>query len=65
MLLPRHRVVAARTVRTASRGWPVRGLVMESLVPSVLEQRITTGTDHCTRRRLLNRYGENPPGPGP
>ncbi|WP_282689878.1 MULTISPECIES: hypothetical protein [unclassified Streptomyces] len=40
-------------------------LVTESLVPSVLEQRITTGTAHCTRRRLLNRYGETPPGPGP
>ncbi len=39
-------------------------LVTESLVPSVLEQRITTGTAHCTRRRLLNRYGETP-GPGP
>lgn len=36
------------------------GLVTESLVPSVLEQRITTGTAHCTRRRLLNRYGEKP-----
>ncbi|WP_309236472.1 hypothetical protein [Streptomyces sp. CAI 127] len=35
------------------------GLVMEALVPSVLE-RITTGS--YAWRRLLNRYGEQPPG---
>ncbi|CAM5432146.1 hypothetical protein SCALM49S_04190 [Streptomyces californicus] len=36
------------------------GRVTESLVLSVLEQRITTGSAHWTRRRLLNRYGQKP-----
>ncbi|MEU6940100.1 hypothetical protein ABZ943_25895, partial [Streptomyces rubiginosohelvolus] len=39
--------------------------MIESLVPSVLEQRITTGSAHCAWRRLLNRYGEEPPEPAP
>ncbi|MFD6660671.1 hypothetical protein ACFWEB_36675 [Streptomyces parvus] len=29
-----------------------------------MEQRITTGA-HYAWRRLLNRYGEQPPGPAP
>ncbi|MFE1334488.1 transposase [Streptomyces microflavus] len=40
-------------------------LDMESLIPSVLEQRITTGSAHYAWRRLLTAYGEEPPGPAP
>ncbi|MEU6633315.1 hypothetical protein ABZ905_34250 [Streptomyces parvus] len=60
---PRHRVVAAVHRKHGRLRLSRTGLVMESLVPSVLEQRITTGSAHYAWRRLLNRYGEQPPGP--
>ncbi|MGW4359631.1 DNA-3-methyladenine glycosylase family protein [Streptomyces californicus] len=62
---PRHRVVAAAHRKHGGLRLARTGLVMESLVPSVLEQRITTGSAHYAWRRLLNRYGEKPPGPAP
>ncbi|MFJ3222228.1 hypothetical protein ACIPJS_02505 [Streptomyces sp. NPDC086783] len=40
-------------------------MVIEHLIPTVLEQRITTGSAHYAWRRLLARYGEQPPGPAP
>ncbi|MFG2440538.1 hypothetical protein [Streptomyces sp. NPDC048508] len=39
------------------------GLVMEALVPTVLDQRITIGSAYYAWRRLLIRYAEQPPGP--
>ncbi|WP_334664273.1 DNA-3-methyladenine glycosylase 2 family protein [Streptomyces cyaneofuscatus] len=62
---PRHRVVAAAHRKHAGLRLVTTGLVMESLIPSVLEQRITTGSAHYAWRRLLNTYGEEPPGPAP
>ncbi|MFC1414630.1 DNA-3-methyladenine glycosylase [Streptacidiphilus sp. N1-12] len=41
------------------------GLVMESLVPSVLGQRVTVGEAHDAWRALLLRYGAPAPGPAP
>ncbi|MYW33020.1 hypothetical protein [Streptomyces sp. SID2119] len=38
---------------------------MESLIPGVPEQRITTASAPYAWRRLLNAYGEEPPGPAP
>ncbi|MFD5814800.1 DNA-3-methyladenine glycosylase family protein [Streptomyces sp. NPDC127038] len=64
-LIPRHRIVAQAHRRHAGLRLPRTGLVMESLVPTVLEQRITTGSAHYAWRRLLTRYGEQPPGPAP
>ncbi|MEU2100384.1 DNA-3-methyladenine glycosylase 2 family protein [Streptomyces globisporus] len=62
---PRHRVVALALRKHGGLRLARTGLVMESLVPSVLEQRITTGSAHYAWRRLLNLYGERPPGPAP
>ncbi|MET9411594.1 DNA-3-methyladenine glycosylase 2 family protein [Streptomyces sp. NPDC002935] len=63
--VPRHRIVAQAHRKHAGLRLPRTGLVMESLVPTVLEQRITTGSAHYAWRRLLTRYGEQPPGPAP
>jgi 3-methyladenine DNA glycosylase/8-oxoguanine DNA glycosylase len=60
---PRHRLVRAshrshpglRLVRT--------GLVLESLVPSVLEQKVTSDEAYRAWRLLLRRHGEPAPGP--
>lgn len=41
------------------------GLVLESLVPAVLEQRVITQTAHDAWRHLLRRHGEPAPGPAP
>ncbi|EST31890.1 hypothetical protein N566_20495 [Streptomycetaceae bacterium MP113-05] len=39
------------------------GLVMESLIPSVLEQKVTAEEAHRAWRRLVRRFGEPAPGP--
>ena len=39
------------------------GLVMESLVPAVLEQKVTVQEAHNAWRRLLHRFGTPAPGP--
>lgn len=42
---------------------PATGLVMESLVPSILEQRVTGAEAFGAYRRLVRRYGVPAPGP--
>lgn len=44
---------------------PSTGLVMESLAPAVLEQRVTGMEAHRAWRMLLRRYGDPAPGPAP
>lgn len=44
---------------------PSTGLVLESLVPAVLEQRVTGGEAHGAWRTLLRRHGDPAPGPAP
>jgi endonuclease III len=44
---------------------PSTGLVMESLVPAVLEQRVTGMEARRAWRALLYRYGDPAPGPAP
>jgi 3-methyladenine DNA glycosylase/8-oxoguanine DNA glycosylase len=39
------------------------GLVMESLIPSVLEQKVTAEEAHRAWRRLVRRFGDPAPGP--
>jgi 3-methyladenine DNA glycosylase/8-oxoguanine DNA glycosylase len=48
-------------------GWRVpRGnLVLEALVPSILEQKVTGGEARSSWRWLVRRYGEPAPGPAP
>ncbi|WP_225755599.1 DNA-3-methyladenine glycosylase [Actinotalea sp. Marseille-Q4924] len=41
------------------------GLVLEALVPAILEQRVITKTAHDAWRHLLVRHGEPAPGPAP
>jgi 3-methyladenine DNA glycosylase/8-oxoguanine DNA glycosylase len=40
-------------------------LVLESLVPSIIEQKVTGQEAFGAFRRLVRRYGEPAPGPGP
>jgi 3-methyladenine DNA glycosylase/8-oxoguanine DNA glycosylase len=48
-------------------GWrvPRSNLVLETLVPSVLEQKVTGGEARSSWRWLVQRYGEHAPGPAP
>ena len=41
------------------------GLVMESLVPAIIEQKVTGQEAFAGFRMLVHRYGERAPGPGP
>lgn len=50
-----HRNPGLRLVRT--------GLVLESLIPSVLEQKVTADEAYRAWRLLLHRHGEPAPGP--
>jgi 3-methyladenine DNA glycosylase/8-oxoguanine DNA glycosylase len=61
--VPRHRLVA--DVQRRHRGLRLirTGLVMEALIPSILEQKVTTDEAYRAWRRLLRRFGEPPPGP--
>ncbi|WP_098484966.1 DNA-3-methyladenine glycosylase family protein [Georgenia soli] len=43
---------------------PRTGLVMESLVPAIIEQRVTGTEAFAGHRRLVHFYGERAPGPG-
>jgi 3-methyladenine DNA glycosylase/8-oxoguanine DNA glycosylase len=40
------------------------GLVMESLVPAIIEQKVTGQEAFAGFRRLVHRHGERAPGPG-
>ena len=62
---PRHPVLE----EAIRRHGPVRigrsGLVMESLVPAILEQKVTGQEAFAGFRMLVHRYGEHAPVPGP
>ncbi|MEU2427921.1 DNA-3-methyladenine glycosylase 2 family protein [Streptomyces sp. NPDC007861] len=62
---PRHRLVAATHRRRPGLRLTRTGLVMESLIPSVLEQKVTTDEAYRAWRLLVRRYGEPAPGPCP
>ncbi|GAA2455498.1 DNA-3-methyladenine glycosylase 2 family protein [Streptomyces macrosporus] len=61
--VPRHRLVAEAHRRRPGLRLVRTGLVLESLIPSILEQKITTEEAHRAWRRLLRRHGEPAPGP--
>lgn len=65
VFVPRHRVVAAVRHRRPGLRLTRTGLVMESLIPSVLEQKVTTDEAYRAWRRLLRAFGEPAPGPAP
>jgi 3-methyladenine DNA glycosylase/8-oxoguanine DNA glycosylase len=62
--VPRHPVLAAAHRRRPH--WRVcrTGLVMEALVPAVIEQKVTGQEAFGGFRRLVLRYGERAPGAG-
>jgi 3-methyladenine DNA glycosylase/8-oxoguanine DNA glycosylase len=61
---PLHPVVAAAQKRHAHWRIGRTGLVLESLVPAVIEQKVTGQEAFTGYRRLVHRYGEVAPGPG-
>ncbi|WP_369366657.1 DNA-3-methyladenine glycosylase [Streptomyces sp. CG4] len=61
--VPRHRVVALSRHRQPGLRLTRTGLVLESLIPSVLEQKVTTDEAYRAWRLLVRRFGEPAPGP--
>ncbi|MGW4440699.1 DNA-3-methyladenine glycosylase family protein [Streptomyces sp. NPDC004596] len=61
--VPRHRVVALARHRRPGLRLTRTGLVLESLIPSVLEQKVTTDEAYQAWRLLVRRFGEPAPGP--
>ena len=61
---PRHASVAA--MQQQQPHWRITrtGLVMEALVPSIIEQKVTGQEAFAGFRRLVHRFGERAPGPG-
>ncbi|MEV8018183.1 DNA-3-methyladenine glycosylase 2 family protein [Streptomyces sp. NPDC086554] len=62
---PRHRLLAATAHRRPGLRLTRTGLVMESLIPSILEQKVTTDEAYRAWRLLVRKYGEPAPGPTP
>lgn len=63
VFVPRHRVVHAAHRRHPGLRLTRTGLVLESLIPAVLEQKVTTIEAYRAWRLLLLRHGEAAPGP--
>ncbi|MFC8828021.1 DNA-3-methyladenine glycosylase family protein [Streptomyces sp. NPDC057137] len=61
--VPRHRLLAAAQRRRPGLRLCRTGLVLESLIPSVLEQKVTTIEANRSWRHLVRKYGEPAPGP--
>ncbi|OIJ90156.1 DNA-3-methyladenine glycosylase family protein [Streptomyces colonosanans] len=62
---PRHPLVALARHRRPGLRLTRTGLVLESLIPSVLEQKVTTDEAYRAWRLLVRKYGEPAPGPAP
>ncbi|MFD5034272.1 DNA-3-methyladenine glycosylase family protein [Streptomyces sp. NPDC058405] len=62
--VPRHRLVVAAQRRRPGLRLCRTGLVLESLIPSILEQKVTTVEAYRAWRLLVRTYGEPAPGPG-
>lgn len=63
--VPRHRVVSDMHRAHPGIRVPRTGLVMDSLIPAILEQKVTGKQAHEAWKFLLQRYGSAPPGPAP
>ncbi len=61
---PRHRVLEEARRRHPHARLGRSGLVMESLVPAIIEQKVTGQEAFAGFRLLVHRYGERAPGPG-
>ncbi|OIJ63790.1 3-methyladenine DNA glycosylase [Streptomyces mangrovisoli] len=60
---PRHKLVALARHRRPGLRLTRTGLVLESLIPSVLEQKVTTDEAYRAWRLLVRKFGEPAPGP--
>ncbi len=60
---PHHRLTREAHRRNPGLRLPRTGLVMEALIPSVLEQKVTTHEAYRAWRLLVRRFGERAPGP--
>ncbi|GGV18841.1 3-methyladenine DNA glycosylase [Streptomyces litmocidini] len=63
--VPRHRLLLATHRRRPGLRLTRTGLVLESLIPSILEQKVTTHEAYGSWRTLVRKYGEPAPGPAP
>ncbi|MFH9756749.1 DNA-3-methyladenine glycosylase family protein [Streptomyces griseus] len=61
--VPRHRLLAVTRHRRPGLRLLRTGLVMESLIPSILEQKVTTDEAYRAWRHLVRRFGTPAPGP--
>ncbi|WP_052869232.1 DNA-3-methyladenine glycosylase family protein [Streptomyces niger] len=61
--MARHRIVHEAHRRNPGLRLARTGLVLESLIPSILEQRVTSDEAYRAWRLLLQRFGEPAPGP--
>lgn len=60
----RHPVVAEAARRFSGWRVPRTGLVLEGLIPSIIEQKVTGQEAFGSFRSLIHRYGERAPGEG-
>ncbi len=63
VFVPRHRLVHTAHRRNPGLRLTRTGLVLESLIPSVLEQKVTTQEAYRAWRLLLLQHGDPAPGP--
>ncbi|MEU7725693.1 DNA-3-methyladenine glycosylase 2 family protein [Streptomyces sp. NPDC040724] len=63
VFVPRHRLVHASHRRRPGLRLTRTGMVLESLIPTVLEQKVTADEAYRSWRRLVRQYGEPAPGP--
>lgn len=61
---PIHPLVADAWRRRPHARFGRSGLVMQTLIPSIIEQRVTGQEAFAGYRSLVHRYGERAPGPG-
>jgi 3-methyladenine DNA glycosylase/8-oxoguanine DNA glycosylase len=62
---PRHPVLAEARRQHPHARIGRSGLVMEALVPAIIEQKVTGQEAFAGFRRLVRKYGERAPGPHP
>ncbi|PRH75937.1 3-methyladenine DNA glycosylase, partial [Streptomyces solincola] len=60
---PRHRLLAVTERRRPGLRLTRTGLVLAELIPSILEQKVTTDEAYRAWRLLVRKYGEVAPGP--
>lgn len=61
---PRHPLLADAVRRHPGWRVPRSGLVLDALVPAVIEQKVTGQEAFSGWRRIVRRFGEPAPGPG-